>query len=75
MKIENENPTQAEIKFIPNYFSILFFSIFVFTFISIAVFIDKMTINGVYREPTLGERLLYSLAGIVHRIWCYLRII
>jgi hypothetical protein len=75
IKIESENPIIANIKLTPSYFSILFFAVFVFTFIPAAFFVEKWTINDVLREPTLIERCLFSLAGIIPGIWCYLQFI
>ena len=75
MKIESENPIIADVKFTPSYFSILFFAIFVVVFIPAAFFAEKWNINDVLREPTLPERFLFSLGGIIPGIWCYLQFI
>jgi hypothetical protein len=75
MKIETENPIIANVKFTPSYFSILFFAIFVVIFIPAAFFVEKWNINDVLREPTLPERFLFALAGIIPGIWCYLQFI
>jgi hypothetical protein len=37
-----------------------------------AIFIDKTTINGVFRTPTILERLMIAgLGGIIPGLWCY----
>ena len=56
----SERPLVINIVIKPSYFLILFFSIFVFTFIPVSIFIDEMTINGVLRAPTILERLLLT---------------
>jgi len=75
MKVESQNPIIADIRFTPSYFSILFFLVFVVVFIPAAFFAEKWTINDVLREPTLPERFLFSLGGIIPAIWCYLQFI
>lgn len=75
LKIESENPIIANVKFTPSYFSILFFAVFVVVFIPAAFFAEKWTINDVLRTPTLPERFLFSLGGIIPGIWCYLQFI
>ncbi len=75
MNIENENPTITSIKFTPSYFSILFFAFFVVFFTHAPFFVEKWTINEILREPTLPERFLFSLGGIIPAIWCYLQFI
>ena len=68
----SERPTILNIKLKPNYITIIFFSIFVITFIPLGIFLDKMTINGVFRAPTILERLMFAgLGGIVPGLWCY----
>lgn len=68
----SESPVIINILIKPSYFTILFFSIFVFTFIPVAIFIDKMTINGVFRSPTIIERILFGfVGGIIPGLWCY----
>ena len=67
----SERPLTINILIKPSYFTIVFFSIFVFTFIPTAIFVDKLTINGVFKSPTVIERLLYSLGGIIPGLWCY----
>ena len=68
----SEKPLIINILIKPDYFTILFFSIFVFTFIPAAIFVDKMTINGVYKSPTIIERLLFAgVGGIMPGLWCY----
>lgn len=68
----SEKPLVVNIKIKPNYFIILFFSIFFFTFIPVGIFIDEMTINGVLRKPTNAERLLFAgLGGVMPALWCY----
>lgn len=68
----SENPLIVNIQIKPSYLTILFFSIFVFTFIPTGIFIDKMTINGVFRSPTIMERFLFaSVGGIIPGLWCY----
>ena len=67
----SERPLTLNILIKPSYFTIIFFSIFVFTFIPAAIFIDKMTINGVFKSPTIMERFLFSLGGIIPGLWCY----
>ena len=67
----SETPLKINIVIKPSYFTIIFFSIFVFTFISAALFVDKMTINGVYKSPTIVERFLLFLGGVLPGLWCY----
>lgn len=67
----SEKPLTINILIRPSYFTIIFFSFFVFTFIPVAIFVDKMTINGVFKSPTIVERLLFSLGGIIPGLWCY----
>ncbi|KIA82620.1 hypothetical protein [Kaistella jeonii] len=75
MKIENENSMVANVKITPSYFRILFFAVFVIVFIPAAFFAEKWTINDILRTPTLPERFLFSLAGIIPGIWCYFQFI
>ncbi len=71
-QISSENPTLVTLRIIPNYFSIIFFSIFVFIFIPASILIQKMTINDVYRIPTVTERILIAfLGGVIPATWCY----
>jgi hypothetical protein len=70
-KIFIENPTKLEVKIKPNYSNIAFFSIFVVGFIFGAIFLNEITINGVFKSPDLLERLLFSLGGVIPGIWCY----
>lgn len=65
------NPLTINILIKPGYFTILFFAVFVFLFIPAAVFVDKMTVSGVYRVPTISERFMFSLGGILPGLWCY----
>ena len=68
----SERPLTINIVIKPSYFTILFFSVFVFTFIPVGVFVDKMTINGVFRSPSISERLLFAgVGGIIPGFWCY----
>lgn len=68
----SERPMTINIVIKPSYFTILFFSIFVFTFIPVGIFVDKMTINGVFRSPTITERFLFAgVGGIIPGLWCY----
>jgi len=68
----SEKPLIINIIIKPSYFTIIFFSIFVFTFIPVGLLADKMTINDVLRSPTIFERLLFvGLGGIIPGIWCY----
>jgi hypothetical protein len=68
----SERPLTINILIKPNYFIIFFFAIFVFTFIPAGIFIDKMTINGVFRSPTITERFLFAgVGGIMPGLWCY----
>lgn len=68
----SESPLTINILIKPSYFTILFFSMFVLTFIPVAIFIDKMTINGVFRPPTIIERALFAfIGGIIPGLWCY----
>jgi|GEM_PF-2041818 len=75
IEIKTEYPTTLNLKFIPNYFAILFLLIFVVIFIPGAFFAEKWTINDVYRTPTVPERFLFSLAGIIPGVWCYIQFI
>ena len=68
----SERPLTINIVIKPNYFTILFFSLFVFLFIPVGIFMDEMTINGMVRSPTIGERFLFAgLGGFVPGLWCY----
>jgi len=68
----SERPLTINIIIKPSYFTILFFSVFVCLFIPAGIFIDKMTINGIFRSPTLPERLLFAgLGGGIPGLWCY----
>ncbi|QNA46136.1 hypothetical protein [Lacibacter sediminis] len=68
----SEKPLTINIVVKPRYFTILFFSIFVFTFIPASIFIDKMTINGIFRSPTIPERFLFAgVGGVIPGLWCY----
>jgi hypothetical protein len=68
----SDRPLTINIIVKPSYFTILFFSIFVFSFIPVSIFVDKMTINGIFRSPTIIERLLFAgIGGIIPGIWCY----
>ena len=67
----SERPLIINILIKPSYLAVLFFSIFVFTFIPAAIFVDKMTINGVFKSPTIIERLLFSLGGVIPGLWFY----
>ncbi len=67
----SENPLVINILIKPRYFTIIFFSLFVLTFIPVAIFADKMTINGVFKSPSIVERMLFSLGGIIPGLWCY----
>ena len=68
----SERPLTINILIKPSYFNIIFFSIFVFTFIPASIFINNMTINGVFRSPTIMERFLFALiGGIIPGLWCY----
>lgn len=68
----SERPVTINILIKPSYFTILFFSVFVFLFIPAAIFVDKMTINGVFRTPTIIERFLFAgVGGIIPGLWCY----
>jgi hypothetical protein len=67
-----DTPLVINIIITPNYFVILFFSIFVFTFPTVGIFVDEMTINGVFRSPTIFERLIFIvLGGVMPGLWCY----
>jgi hypothetical protein len=71
-EIISEKPTVINIKLKPNLFTIVFFAIFVFTFIPVGIFIDEMTINGVKKVPTILERLTFAgLGGLIPGLWCY----
>jgi hypothetical protein len=70
-----ENPMRIKLKIIPKYFDILFFSICSSAFILGAILSDKMTVNHVYKTPTILERFIFSSFGIVIGIWGYLRAI
>jgi hypothetical protein len=75
-EIVNENPTRIFLTLKPSYFTIIFFSIFVFCFGYAGVFIDTWTINGVRRPPTLSERFFIVLLGSgIPFLWCYLQYI
>ena len=68
----SERPLTINIQIKPSYFNIIFFSIFVFTFIPASIFINNMTINGVFRSPTIMERFLFAtIGGIIPGLWCY----
>ncbi len=68
----SEIPLTINIVIKPNYFAILFFSIFFFSFIPVGIFVDKMTINGIFRVPTIIERFLFaSGGGLIPGVWCY----
>jgi hypothetical protein len=68
----SERPLTMNILIKPSYFAILFFSLFVFTFIPAAIFVDKMTFNGVYKSPTISERFLFgAIGGLMPGLWCY----
>ena len=68
----SDRPLIINILIKPNYFIILFFAIFVFIFIPAGIFVDKMTINGVLRVPTILERFLFAgVGGIMPGLWCY----
>ena len=66
-----DNPVVINIIIKPSYGTIAFFALFVFTFIPAAIFVDKMTFNGVFKVPTLTERFAFSLVGIFPGLWCY----
>src|SRR5687767_7878078 len=68
----SERPVTINVLIKPSYFAILFFSIFVFTFIPVAIFVEKMTINDVFRTPTIIERFLFAgVGGIMPGLLCY----
>jgi hypothetical protein len=68
----SKKPLTINILIKPRYLMILFFALFVFTFIPAAIFIDKMTINGIFRSPTIMERFLFAfVGGIIPGLWCY----
>ena len=68
----SEMPLTINILIKPSYFTILFFSLFVLTFIPASIFVDKMTINGVFRSPTIWERFMVTgVSGFMPGLWCY----
>lgn len=68
----SEKPLTLNIIVKPDYFTILFFAIFVFTFIPAGIFLHKMTINGVFRSPSISERFLFAgIGGFIPGLWCY----
>lgn len=68
----SEKPLILNIVIKPNYLTLLFFSLFVFTFIPASIFLDKMTINGVLRSPSILERLLFAgVGGLMPALWAY----
>jgi hypothetical protein len=68
----SDKPVTINIQIRPNYFTIIFFSLFVFTFIPAGIFIDRMTINGVFRSPTIAERFFFAgLGGGIPALLCY----
>jgi hypothetical protein len=70
-KIEEESPTIVELVIKPYYQDIVFFMIFIITFISFAIFCDEIAIGDFIKRPNLFERFLFSLGGIIPGIWCY----
>lgn len=75
-EIVNEKPTRVFLTFKPSYFTIIFFSIFVFGFGYAGIFVDNWTLNGVKRMPTIPERLLIvALGSGIPFLWCFLQYI
>jgi hypothetical protein len=71
-EIFSEKPTLLNIMLKPSLFTIFFFSIFVFIFIPLGIFMDGTTVNGVKRVPTILERLrIIGLGGGIPGLWCY----
>ena len=75
-EIVNEKPTRVFLTLKPSYFTIIFFSLFVFGFGYAGIFVDNWTINGVKRLPTALDRLFVILFGSgMPFLWCYLQYI
>lgn len=70
-KIEKINPTIVDLKIIPDYNKIGFFTLVAAIFIFTAIFIDELTIGDTLKTPTLLERFYFSLGGIIPVFYCY----
>ena len=75
-RITQEERVRVDLAIRPSYFLIAFCAIFPCIFLPVIFFFDKMTINGVYRTPTIDEKVFFALFSVtIPVIICYFKTI
>jgi len=67
----SEDPVVLNIRIRPNYFTIIFLSFMSVAFMLSTLLASKMTINCVYKTPSIPERLVFIGFSLLPALWCY----
>ena len=75
-RIEQKEYVRVDLDIKPSYLLIAFCAIITCILLLSILLADKMTINGVYRMPTVSEKVLFSLFSVsISAILCYFKTI